>query len=441
MKEKLKVITKDKKIFIIFIILIILCISLITVISLVMGKTNWTASEIAEKMQEEMYSINKFKSVSKQNELYTSKVVMQDTSIMGYINLDNDEWAISIEVFENNQKAKIRYEYLKWESEEFSKIFTKEDYGTFYEKVLWDKTINYLDGNVILRLNSHYSEPKRKYILDVFNKVEDMYKQKEKNKSSEENYIEKELEKIKNSQIQKINDYKENLENEINDIVKKVSSATEMSIKELEIKLNEYSEIPIIKSTYDNAILKLEEKKKEFEIKKEETANSITSRLNKLKTSLDKAEFEKIQNDINLLSDSFYDKYKEEWSKKISEIEAKINEKEISDYKKECKNLNYKNVLRNPDDYLYKKAYWFGEVVQVVGSGQYRINVNCKKYQYISGYSCYDTIYVIYDGDLNLIEDDMVKMWGYMNGNITYETIMGASVTIPKFVAEYVKLQ
>lgn len=441
MKEKFKKTSKNKKVSIIFGCLVLLCILFITIISLVNDNVNWNASKIIEKMQEKLSSTYGFKNVSSQNQLYTSKAKMQDMMISDYVNLDNEEWAISIEVFENNQKSKIRYEYLEWGNAEFSKMFTKEDYGTFYDKILWDKTYNYLDGNVILRLNYHYSESAREQILNVFNEVEDMYKQKEKNVSSENNYVEKELEKLKDLQIKEFNGYKVNLENKINDIVIRISNAPEDRITKLEKELIEYAEIPIIKEAYDNAVLKLEEKKKEFEVKKEENANSITSRLDKLKTSLDKTELENIQNEIELLSDAFYDKYKDDWTKKIIEIEEKINEKEISDYKKECKNLNYKNILRNPDDYLYNKAYWFGEVVQVVGNGQYRVNVNCKKYQYIGGYSCNDTIYVIYNGDLNLIEDDMVKMWGYMNGNITYETVLGASVTIPNFVAEYVKLQ
>lgn len=116
-----------------------------------------------------------------------------------------------------------------------------------------------------------------------------------------------------------------------------------------------------------------------------------------------------------------------------------------SDYKKSCTTYNYKDVLRTPSDYTGKRAYWFGEVLQVVNnssySATYRVGVSCTKYKYIGGYSCPNTIYVTYYGDKNFIEDDMIKMYGTMEGTQTYTTIMGASVTVPKFSASYIDLQ
>lgn len=117
----------------------------------------------------------------------------------------------------------------------------------------------------------------------------------------------------------------------------------------------------------------------------------------------------------------------------------------VSDYKKACATYSYKDVLRNPSDYKGKQAYWFGEIVQVVDKSAYsstfRIDVTCEKYSYSDGYYCDDTIYVTYYGDQSFIEDDMVKMWGTMEGTQTYTTVLGASVTIPKFSAQYMELQ
>lgn len=121
-----------------------------------------------------------------------------------------------------------------------------------------------------------------------------------------------------------------------------------------------------------------------------------------------------------------------------------LEKQHINDYKKSCKNYNYKDVLRTPNDYINKQAYWFGEIFQVVEKSEnysvFMVSVNCKKYYYIDGYSCSDTIYVVYRGSESFIEDDMIKMWGTMNGNITYETIKGYDLTIPMFYAEYIEL-
>ena len=149
----------------------------------------------------------------------------------------------------------------------------------------------------------------------------------------------------------------------------------------------------------------------------------------------------KVENLSNISEDKINDNttyYDSSMKKKsLSELE-KIFEKK---YKDSCDKFKYKDVLRTPSDYEGKNAYWFGKVVQVVGSYEYRISVNCEKNRYaVGGYICDDPIYVSYYGDLNLLEDDVVKMYGVMEGTETYTTVLGASVTIPKFYAKYVEL-
>ncbi len=122
----------------------------------------------------------------------------------------------------------------------------------------------------------------------------------------------------------------------------------------------------------------------------------------------------------------------------------KLEEDHIKNYKASAKNLNYKDVLRYPDNYKGQRAYWFGEIAQVVTNStlkQYRVNVSCEKYTYINDYSCPDTIYVSYLGEGSFIEDDMVKMWGIMDGTVTYTAVLGNSITIPSFNALYIELQ
>ena len=116
-----------------------------------------------------------------------------------------------------------------------------------------------------------------------------------------------------------------------------------------------------------------------------------------------------------------------------------------NDYKNSCESYTYKDVLRNPEQYSGKNAYWFGKVVQVVEKTSYysilRVNVNCEKLHYVNDYMCSDTIYVTYYGNQSFIDDDMVKLWGTMAGTETYTSVLGASVTIPKVYALYIDLQ
>lgn len=137
---------------------------------------------------------------------------------------------------------------------------------------------------------------------------------------------------------------------------------------------------------------------------------------------------------------SFYDK---DW--KVINTSYDILENDyIKEYKKLCSKYNYKDLLRNPSDYYDKNAYYFGQILQVVSNKanykSYRVGVDCTKYSYIDGYYCDNDIFVEYYGNDVFIEDDMVKMWGTMNKTYTYTTVLGTSLTIPKFEAKIMEL-
>ena len=181
-------------------------------------------------------------------------------------------------------------------------------------------------------------------------------------------------------------------------------------------------EIELVKNKY-NEVMK----------EKKEIVKSINSSLTKVEKSLNETEYDKVKEQIETLDDSYYDEYKDNWNKRLDAIDAKV-------FKKSCKKYKYKDVLRYPDKYLGKKAYWFGVVHQKINSSQYRIGVDCTKYQYIDGYSCDNTIYLYYFGDINLLEDDVVKLWGLIGTPTTYTTVLGSELTIPSLTAEYAQI-
>lgn len=106
-----------------------------------------------------------------------------------------------------------------------------------------------------------------------------------------------------------------------------------------------------------------------------------------------------------------------------------------------CSSYSYKEIARNPDNYKGKRAKFQGEVVQVMESGnscQYRVNITKGRYSWT------DTIYVSYtradSSEARILEDDIITIYGTLGGNYTYETVMGAEMTIPLIVAEYIDL-
>ena len=114
-------------------------------------------------------------------------------------------------------------------------------------------------------------------------------------------------------------------------------------------------------------------------------------------------------------------------------------------YKQLCQTYSYKEIARYPDTYDGKQAQFTGEVIQVMensflGDITYTLRVDVTPTSY--GYT--DTIYVTYDapeGAARLLEYDIVTMYGTLRGTVTYETILGASVTIPSFDAAYITIQ
>ena len=109
------------------------------------------------------------------------------------------------------------------------------------------------------------------------------------------------------------------------------------------------------------------------------------------------------------------------------------------EYRAECKLYYYDDVFRNPDNYEKKLAKFTGEVVQVIHKGdklQLRVNVTKGAY----GYE--DTIYVFYDasGKSNILEGDIVTIYGELRGLITYESVSGVDITIPRIYAKYIDI-
>lgn len=122
-----------------------------------------------------------------------------------------------------------------------------------------------------------------------------------------------------------------------------------------------------------------------------------------------------------------------------------LTEEEIREnYKANCASYSYAEISRNPGEYDGRQAKFTGEVIQVQQQKVadrllYVLRVDVTKVRW--GYD--DTVYVTYstsESDARILEDDIITMYGTLTGEKTYETVMGASVTIPSFSAEYIDI-
>jgi hypothetical protein len=91
--------------------------------------------------------------------------------------------------------------------------------------------------------------------------------------------------------------------------------------------------------------------------------------------------------------------------------------------------VKYDELFRHSDKYVGKPVYFKGEVIQVLdgGDGTYDLRVNVTKGDY--GFWD-DTVYVTWKGE-RVLEDDIIQFVGISEGPYTYESTMGASITIP----------
>ena len=131
--------------------------------------------------------------------------------------------------------------------------------------------------------------------------------------------------------------------------------------------------------------------------------------------------------------------------------ETKVREKDKyseEEYKSLCEKVDYKTIARNPDANYLKKVYGTGEIIQVVEEdGEYatfRVNITPEMDYDGKEVSYYkDTVLLYtYDYDRNnrLLEEDIINFWGLVSEEVTYETVMGNSVTIPSIQMDYFEL-
>lgn len=116
-------------------------------------------------------------------------------------------------------------------------------------------------------------------------------------------------------------------------------------------------------------------------------------------------------------------------------------------FKETCKNnykeISYNDLSRNPENYKYECIHFKGKVIQVMedtekNKAQVRMYTKLTDYSYIENYYDDDAILIdIYDYDSNnrLLEDDIIDVNGIYGGIVTYESVIGANVSVPSMTA------
>ena len=99
----------------------------------------------------------------------------------------------------------------------------------------------------------------------------------------------------------------------------------------------------------------------------------------------------------------------------------------IEQLKNTAESFEYNDLARFPEKYQGNYLYFTGDVIQKTDD-ILRVNVTKGEYDFWE-----DTVYVILkDKNARILEDDIVKMWGVSDGNISYTAVLGQKITIPQ---------
>ncbi len=102
----------------------------------------------------------------------------------------------------------------------------------------------------------------------------------------------------------------------------------------------------------------------------------------------------------------------------------------FKEWKESAEEIPYRTLFRYAEQNAGKLVHYRGEVIQVLeddGDFQLRVNVTPGDYGFWD-----DTVFLRYnDAPVRILEDDIIAFVGRMNGTVTYETVMGGTVTIP----------
>lgn len=129
-------------------------------------------------------------------------------------------------------------------------------------------------------------------------------------------------------------------------------------------------------------------------------------------------------------------------SSKSNSAPSKAPTDAATQYKEQCTAYKYKAIARNPNDYEGKLAKFTGQVVQVEETEDgnvLRVDVTKDEYGIWN-----DTIYVEYtpksNGESRILENDVVTMYGELDGIKSYTTVLGGKVSIPYLKAQYIDI-
>ncbi|MFF2501137.1 hypothetical protein [Peribacillus sp. NPDC058075] len=119
-------------------------------------------------------------------------------------------------------------------------------------------------------------------------------------------------------------------------------------------------------------------------------------------------------------------------------LEKKKEAQELKAKKDSAKVIRYGELEKNPDAFTGEFVKFQGEILQIIEDGtQADIRLAVTKGSY--GYDFNDVVYVTYQGTTTFIEEDVITVYGTVQGGHTYESTAGHTITLPLIEADIVE--
>lgn len=120
-------------------------------------------------------------------------------------------------------------------------------------------------------------------------------------------------------------------------------------------------------------------------------------------------------------------------TQEVADSGAELSEEE---YKSFCEELNYEDILRNPDTYKGSACKLRGKASQIIEGLFGSITI----YVEDSSGNKWGCVYSYKEGESHLMEGDSITIYGECKGTDTSTTVLGKQVTMPRIDVEYLDI-
>ncbi len=404
---------------------------------------NWQADEVVTALLElhpdlTVVKIDETESQDLALDPILSKAYFKDRVLQ----LDENEFAGCVEVYANHQEALLRKQYLEALGNEKIALVNEDNFGKglaqAFEK---QKEHLYANGNVLLRLNGKYSIYQANQLIDETSGILKQKEQKEKAVPDHQEIArrkEMNLKRAKEDALKAKADLEKKIDENLQKWRKEAETADIYGLVALLDKVESYRHISSVQ-------MNVKELRDFIQTQIDHISLEIDEALDELENSLDQQKLDQIKTQVEGLTHEIFEEHQKDWHQRIEEVQWKINNQTMTDYKAVCQTYDYDELLNYPEQYQEAFVYYRGKVSSITHTieGQ-KLQIEITPVSLFS-FSLYweDPIEVTLDQTSGGISEEgsIIHVWGQITGVTDVPTWFGQTKKMPKMRAKYIEIE